>query len=375
MAFTAIDLFCGCGGMILVLKEAGFDVVYANDINGDALKTYRHNFSGVVVEQGDIVQINPQDVKKRIKAGSIDLIAAGTPCQGFSSSGRRNPNDPRNKLFKQLLKFVKVFRPKIFVMENVSGLMSMDEGNVMQKIKKSFNKEGYFVHYKVLSATDYGVPQNRKRIFIIGSRKIIPEKQLFPCKKTKKVVTAKEAISDLSFLGINESSRNYTIPPKSRYQKLMRRKSVVLYNHESPLHSRKIQKRFAAIPPGKDGRDVLKNSGTSKRDFYRIHPDKPCRTITTLPEDLIHYKKNRIPTVRELARLQSFPDSFVFLGPRTTGGKQRKNSCPQYTQVGNAVPPLLAKAVFENLANVLGNHHEVQSKKKVAQLQVLPACA
>lgn len=356
MVLTALELFAGAGGMSLGLEKAGFRVLYANDINGDALKTYRHNFPNVIVQQGDITKIDPHDVKKKLKIKKVDLIVAGTPCQGFSTSGRRNPNDPRNKLFKQVLKFLKVFKPKIFVMENVNGLLTMGNGNTFDKIKTYFEKAGYHVNHKVLSAADFGVPQNRNRVFIIGTQKKIPKEMLFPSTNKKRAVTVKEAISDLAFLGIKENAKRYKTVPRSRYQRLMRGNCSILHNHESPNHSVKIQKRFSSIPCGKEAADVLKSNRTSKRDLYRLHPDRPSRTITTLPEDFIHYEKNRIPTVREVARLQSFPDWFVFLGPRTTGGRQRKHTCPQYTQVGNAVPPMMAESVFKNLATVLEKH-------------------
>lgn len=349
----AIDLFCGCGGIGLGLKNAGFDVVYANDVNEDALKTYSANFKETLVECGDITKINPLDVKKKIKNQKIDLIVAGPPCQGFSTSGKRNPNDPRNKLFKQLIKFVNVFQPNAFIMENVNGLLNMQDGNIFNRIKKSFEDVGYNVHHDVLTASDFGVPQNRKRVFIIGTQKEIPKSELFPKKRNRKIISVEDAISDLAFLGLHERTETYKIKPKSDYQKKMRAKSNVLQNHESADHSEKIQKRFAQIPPGVNGRDILLKSATSKRDFYRFNPKNPSRTITTLPEDFIHYKLNRIPTVRELARLQSFPDDFIFLGPRTTGGKQRITSCPQYTQIGNAVPPMMATAVFKKISKLL----------------------
>lgn len=353
MGLKAIELFCGCGGMGLGLKNAGFDVLYANDINEDAVKTYRENLKETIVECGDITQINPFDVKKKIKNQKIDLIVAGTPCQGFSTSGKRNPNDPRNKLFKQLIKFVNAFKPEIFVMENVSGLLTMNKGRVFDKISKSFQEIGYYVKHDVLTASDFGIPQNRKRVFIIGTKKEIPKSKLFPKIRNKKKVSIEDAISDLAFLGLNAKADAYKTKPKSNYQKKMRVKSKKIHNHESPNHSEKIQKRFAKIPQGVDGRRIFDKSITSKRDFYRMNSKKPSRTVTTLPEDFIHYKLNRIPTVREMARLQSFPDNFVFLGPRTTGGKERIKSCPQYTQVGNAVPPLLAQAVFKKIANIV----------------------
>ena len=353
---TVIDLFSGCGGMSLGLEKAGYDIVYANDINGDALKTYKRNFPHVVVEQGDITKIDPYNVSKKIKKRHVDVIVAGAPCQGFSTSGKRNPDDPRSKLFLQIIKFLKVFRPKIFVMENVSGLLSMEKGNTMKTIIKHFSDSDYHVTYRILSAAEFGVPQMRNRVFIVGSSKPIPADKLFPRPNVTKPISVKEAISDLAFLGLGTGSDNYLLKPRSTYQKKMRCGSKTLHNHESANHSLRIQKRFSMIPPGVDGRNALKNSDTNKRDYYRLHPNKTSRTITTLPEDLIHYKHDRIPTVRELARLQSFPDTFVFCGPRTTGGKQRKFSCPQYTQIGNAVPPLLSEMLFLQISKVLNTY-------------------
>ena len=342
----AIELFAGCGGMSLGIKRAGFDIVYANEINADAVKTYQKNFPDVFVQQEDIKKVNPVLLKKKI--GKVDLIAAGTPCQGFSMAGPRNPNDPRNELFLQLLKFVETFKPKIFVMENVPGILTMDNGKVIKRIEKSFFKIGYTIQYKILHASDFGVPQERKRIFIVGMKKKISFENLFPNSKKNKV-TVEDALSDLANLGINDHSSVYHSKPKSKFQSKMRKKSKVIYNHESSNHNIEIQKRFANVPAGKNGSKVLKNTRTKKRDYHRMHPKTASRTITTIPEDFIHYKQNRIPTVREMARLQSFPDNFEFLGPKMTGGKRRKISCPQYTQVANAVPPLLAEIVFENL--------------------------
>lgn len=350
MSLRAIELFTGCGGMSLGLKRAGFDIVYANEINEDAVKTYRKNFPDVFVQQEDIKKVNPVLLKKKI--GQIDLIAAGTPCQGFSMAGPRNPNDPRNKLFLQLLKFVDTFKPKMFVMENVPGILTMDEGKVIKRIENAFSKIGYVIQYKVLIASDFGVPQERKRIFIVGSKEKISSEKLFPTNK-KTRVTVEEALSDLADLRVNDRSTTYKNKPKSKFQSKMRQKSNVIFNHESCNHNIKIQQRFAMVPAGKNGRQVLINSGTKKRDYYRMHPKTASRTITTIPEDFIHYKQNRIPTVREMARLQSFPDNFEFLGPKMTGGKRRTKSCPQYTQVANAVPPLLAEVVFKKIRNCL----------------------
>jgi len=351
---VAMDLFCGCGGMGLGLHNAGFDVVYANDINGDALNTYRHNLPTKIVEEGDITKIKHSNVLKSLNGKKIDIITAGTPCQGFSSVGRRNPNDPRNKLFLQLLKFVKVFKPKLFVMENVPGILTMENGKVVEMIENSFSKIGYNIQTKIMSASEFGVPQERKRIFLVGTKEKIPPEKLFPNTKRRKV-SASDALSDLEFLGIGKKATTYKTKAKSRYQSRMRKNSRSVFNHESCNHDIKIQNRFARIPPGKNGGKVLKNSGTKKRIYHKLHAGKVSKTVTTIPEDFIHYKQNRIPTVREMARLQSFPDDFQFFGPRMAGGKRRRKSCPQYTQVANAVPPLMAEAVFRKIKHIILN--------------------
>jgi DNA (cytosine-5)-methyltransferase 1 len=204
------------------------------------------------------------------------------------------------------------------------------------------------VNIRKLVASDFGVPQRRSRVFIICSKKKMAEGKLFPKPKNHREVSIRNAISDLAFLGVGSSSDRYALKPRSKFQKAIRRKSRVLYNHESPNHSEKIQRRFSLVPTGKYGRSSA-HYDSGKRDCFKMDPSKPCRTISTLPEDLVHYSRDRIPTVRELARLQSFPDWFVFHGPRTTGGPRRRLECPQYTQVGNAVPPMLAEAVFRKI--------------------------
>lgn len=348
---TAIDLFAGCGGMSLGMKSAGMKIVFANEVNDDAALTYAYNFPHVKLSVADVKKIDLRALKREI-GSEIDIIAAGLPCQGFSMAGRRQAGDPRNRLFIYLMKFVEVFRPKIVVIENVKGMLLAAEGAIISRIRDELAHLGYSVHMKVLSSSDYGVPQKRERVFIIATAKDIPEEELFPPKNCAQI-SVKDAISDLAFLGVGEKTFVYKRPPLTTYQKTMRKDCKMLHNHESPRHSAKIQKRFAAIPIGTNGRKALRRTSTAKHTYYKMNPMKPCRTITTLPEDFVHYKVSRIPTVRELARLQSFPDDFVFLGPRTTGGPQRKSSCPQYTQVGNAVPPLLAEEVFKNLARIL----------------------
>ena len=325
---------------------AGFDILYANDINKEATDTYRANLHADKVECTDVALVDPAELQARI-GRPVDVVVAGTPCQGFSTLGRRNPDDPRNDMFRHLVRFLKTFRPKAFMMENVAGILSMGGGADFANICKALEDVGYVVTPVKLSASDYGVPQNRIRIFLIGTRGKMGMSTPEP---EGKKVTVSEAISDLAFLGPGESSSKYVGPPSSEYQERMRAGCDTLFNHEAANHSKKVRDRFASIQAGDNWR---KHPETRKRDCHKMDPNSQSRTITTLPEDLVHYSCHRIPTVRELARIQSFPDSFEFKGPRTTGGPNRVRTCCQYTQVGNAVPPELARRLFENIKSVL----------------------
>jgi len=347
-----MDLFAGCGGMSIGLENAGFEIIHANEINEDAASTYKRNFPHIDLEVKDVRLIDVQALWRKLGKPDVDVMAAGPPCQGFSIAGQRKPRDPRNSLYSEVLRFARVFHPRIVVIENVLGMLILGRGRFVKKIISELVQLGYQAHWKVLLASEYGVPQARKRVFIIGTSIDIPRDNLFP-KPTANRVSAAQAISDLAFLGINEQCRQYMLPALSNYQKLMRTKSVVLHNHQSPNHSNKILKRFARIPPGENGKRVLRWVRTRKRTYYKLDPSEPSRTLTTLPEDLVHYEKNRILTVREMARLQSIPDHFEFLGPRTTGGETRRRACPQYTQVANAVPSLVATDVYEKLSGLL----------------------
>jgi DNA (cytosine-5)-methyltransferase 1 len=350
MTLTAIDLFAGAGGLSEGLREAGFTISVANEINKDAVKTYEKNHPDTKMIQGDITKIAESEIISSIK-GDIDLVAAGPPCQGFSLAGKRDINDPRNSLFKELVKVVKEVQPKFFLMENVTGIKTMDEGKVLPAIESAFRGLNYGVYAYTLNAMYFGVPQDRERVFILGRRDGKHPKAPEMYNTNNKIVTVEQAISDLDFLNSGESSRVYKKEPESEYQKLMRRNVGVndLKNHEAPKHTRKILDRFSLFKEGQSIQDLPTEWQTKKKVQYRIERNKPMRTITTLPDDFIHYSKNRILTVRENARFQSFPDNYVFYGKKSTGGKKRRHEVPQYTQVGNAVPCLLAKAVGERI--------------------------
>ncbi len=350
--FNAVDLFSGCGGLSLGLTAAGFNIIYANEINKAAADTYRYNLiermgHGTLLDVRDISKVPTDDIVSAAGGRKIHLVAGGPPCQGFSMAGRRDINDPRNRLFKELLRVVGEVDPPLFLMENVKGILSMEGGNVIRTIMEAFTDLGYDVKKEVLKASEFGVPQDRERVFIIGTK--IGNGTLHPNPDSTDPVTVSEAIGDLSFLDSGESSTEYRMSTFSDYQEQMRGTNSVLHNHEAATHSDKIRKRFSMLSPGEKGQELPAEFRTKKMVLKRLDGSKPAPTVTTLPDDYIHYQKDRILTVREMARLQSFPDDFVFLGPRTTGGRRRRHEIPQYSQVGNAVPPLLARKVGEHL--------------------------
>ena len=340
----AVDLFAGAGGLSEGLREAGFRIVLANEKQGDAVLTYRKNHPDTRMIEGDITEVGDSEVIPAIK-GDIDLIAAGPPCQGFSMAGRRNIDDRRNSLFKELVKIVREINPKFFLMENVKGILSMDGGSVIGAIENAFRSNGYIVEKYVLNSVDFGVPQYRERVFIIGRNDGITP--IPPVALSSRIVTVGEAISDLDFLDVGESSTIYEKEPESNYQRTMREKTSKndLRNHDAPRHTKHVTERFSKFKEGQTMKDIPEEWRTKKRNVYRFDRNKPSWTLTTLPDDYIHYSRNRIPTVREYARIQSFPDHYVFYGKKSTGGLRRRTDVPQYSQAGNAIPPLLAKAV------------------------------
>jgi DNA (cytosine-5)-methyltransferase 1 len=346
---TAVDLFAGAGGLSEGLREAGFHVLVANEKQQDAVLTYKKNHPETKMIPGDITEIGDSELIPAIK-GDIDLVAGGPPCQGFSLAGRRNINDKRNSLFKELVKIIREVQPKFFLMENVKGILSMDEGKVINAIQNAFSAEGYKVKTFVLNAVWFGVPQVRERVFILGKKngtEPLPPHEYF--NPPKDFVSVGEAISDLDFLEAGESSTVYEKEPESKYQTLMRGKTGKndLRNHEAARHTKQVIDRFSVFKEGQTMSDIPLDCRTKKRNVFRFDSKRPAWTLTTLPDDYIHYSRNRIPTVREYARLQSFPDHYIFYGKKSTGGLNRRVDVPQYSQVGNAVPPLLAKKVGE----------------------------
>jgi len=354
--FNAVDLFAGCGGISEGLKDAGFKIIFANEIHPDAALTYNQNINRrqkqkTIMKVCNIKNLTDDLILNSIGNNRIHLVAAGPPCQGFSMAGKRNINDPRNFLFKHMVHFVQLLKPDFFLMENVKGLLTLNNGKAIEAIENEFRNIDYFLKKSVYNATNFGVPQRRERVIIIGSYH--EDLDLLPEEKKLTPITVKEAISDLDFLGSGESSSKYQIKPSSEYQKKMRANSTALYNHEAPNHTKVIVKRFSKLEQGMRVNDLPTGEKTKKIVQFRLIENLPSPTLTTLPDDYIHYKQNRILTVRECARIQSFPDDFIFFGKKSTGGLRRRHDVPQYTQVGNAVPPLMAKGIGEHIRSLL----------------------
>lgn len=339
---TVIDLFAGVGGMSLGFEQAGFNVVLANEYDKEIANAYRNNHAGTKMVVGDITALN-LDETFGAYAGKIDVIIGGPPCQGFSQKGQRKTiHDERNFLFKYYVKVVELVHPKYFVMENVPNLLTAENGYFRKEIAELFNGMGYNLTSGVLNAADYGVPQNRRRAVIIGKRDgDAPELPI----KAEKRVTIWDAIGDLAYLesGEGQEEQQYAENPISDYAKNLRGDMKVLHNHVATKHSKIALERLALIPPN-CGKEVLPDEHLTKSIYSgtwsRMIKDDISVTITTrfdTPSSgrFTHPYLNRAITVREAARIQSFPDSFIFTGTKSS----------QMKQVGNAVPPRLANAI------------------------------
>jgi len=370
-ALNIIDLFAGCGGLSLGFEMTGFNIPLAIERDEWAAETYKYNHSNTKVLTEDITQIYnfhsilPENTK-------IDGIIGGPPCQGFSLSGNRDKNDPRNSLFMDFVRFVEHYKPKFFVMENVTGILSMVTKNgesVKEVILKEYKNIGYNVEIFQLNAAEFGVPQSRIRVFFIGLRediiynrdKLAPVGYLFGNDQ----ITIEDAIMDLPKLNAGEGSETsqYTLNPETPYQKWARGDCLNLYNHVTMKHTPRLVERFSHIGYGQSVADVDEEFQQRKRgdaskisgkvysqNNMRPYPNKPSPTIpASFQSNFIHPYENRNYTAREGARLQSFPDSYVFKGKRTTMSWEKNLS--QYQQIGNAVPPLLAKAIAKKIAD------------------------
>ena len=339
-----IDLFSGVGGLSLGFEKAGFKTIAAVDVWEDAIKTYNHNHTKKTGIAIDIATFNKEILPNLSTNTKIDGVIGGPPCQGFSSARLSDNgdeinkiNENRNKLYIDFFETVKKTKPSFFLIENVRGMAARNDGAFIKDIQLRFGSIGFKINFKVLNASDYGVPQNRHRVFIVGLKKNLFD---FPILQKEKV-SSHDALSDLP---TNEyaDKLDYPCSPLNDYQKLMRHNSKFIFNHEITSHSEQTIKIISLIPDGgsiKSLPDSFWKVRKFNKAFQRMNSSLPSLTIDTGHRNYFHYKENRVPTVREAARLQSFPDSFAFLGSKTS----------QYKQVGNAVPPLLAFEIAKRI--------------------------
>lgn len=357
---SVIDYFCGAGGFSQGFKQAGFNILLGIDKDENSLETFKKNHNCKTLKS-DISKINPEKVRNIIDEKDIDVVIGGPPCQGFSIAGDRNEDDERNTLFLDFAKHIESLKPKYFVMENVPGLLSMNtpEGEpVIERIKKEFESIGYKVSFSKLKASNYGTPQHRKRVFIIGSLNntvSFPEKTHSDNSEKLDYITVKEAISDLPKLKAGETKEKYTSNPKNEYQKKMRKNVEKLENHSAVNHREHIIERFNHIPQGgnmSDAPEELQPSKIYNSRNRRLEEDKPSYTVTShVLDELLHPWSDRSITVREAARLQGFPDNYVFKGSRNVFHGSDETS--QYEQVGNAVPVCLSESIANSIKHKL----------------------
>lgn len=355
--FTCVDLFSGAGGLSRGFYDAGYNVVLGVDFDDAALQTFKANHGNAEAMKLDLFDHNNINAivdflkEKNIK---LDVLVGGPPCQGFSIAGPRDMNDKRNTLYLAMVKLAATLKPQAVVLENVPGMIQTNGGIGAKRIIEDFVEIGYKMTPKLLYAPDYGIPQIRKRVFFVGLRDSesafeFPE----PFVNSEDYVTCEDAISDLPPLQTaggeiiyGEEVQEYETEPKTEYQKMMRKNSKSVRNHIGSIPIEKTKKMISLVPEGKN----YKALPEEYRGMYKYHEaltrynsKKPSLTINTGHRSHFHYKYNRIPTVRESARLQSFPDDFIFYG----------NKSQQYKQVGNAVPPMLGQVVAKKLLEYL----------------------
>ena len=323
--FTYVDLFCGAGGFTAGFERAGLKNVFSIDFDKNFCKTYKRNFPEHHLIEKDITLLTTKEIRNILGNTKVDIVIGGPPCQGFSIAGnigRKFLDDDRNKLFNEFVRVVKIVRPAVFVMENVARLFSHNNNRTRRDILKSFYEIGYKTECKVVNAADYGIPQVRRRVLFIGTR----NKKLqitFPEASVSHKVTVSDALEDMPALNSGESSDAF-------------------FNHKAMRHSDQMITKMNFVLDGGDRLQIpasIRPRTGDARKYIRYDSNAPSVTVTGDMRKIFHFSQNRALTVRELARLQSFSDDFIFEG----------TSISQQQQVGNAVPPLMAETIARHL--------------------------
>jgi DNA (cytosine-5)-methyltransferase 1 len=324
-----VDLFCGSGGFSLGFDNKGFQNIFSIDIEPSFCETYKYNFPNHQLVVKDICKLSDKDVLALIGSHKIDVVIGGPPCQGFSMAGnigRKFIDDPRNKLYREFLRVVKVIGPKFFVMENVARLYTHSKGLIRNQIISDFNEIGYNLECKVVNTVHYGIPQIRNRVLFIGSKS--NTEILFPKKVEKKPLTVAESIECYPPLKSGEDS---DVP-----------------NHSAMNHSEQMLKKMSFVKDGGDRNQIpakIRPTSGDIRKYIRYNSKEPSVCITGDMRKIFHYEQNRALTVRELAKLQTYPDTFIFKGSKIS----------QQQQVGNSVPPKLAESIAEAIKKMVKN--------------------
>ncbi len=343
--YIGIDIFSGAGGLSLGAIKAGINIPIAIEKESNAAKTFKRNHPETIVITEDILKIDPNsfDIFEPL------IVFGGPPCQGFSlsNSKTRNKENENNNLYQEFIRFIRELKPKWLLFENVEGIISFNKGDTVKQIKRNFEELGYTVNYRVLSATDFGVPQDRNRFILVGNREGICFE--FP-DKIKSKVSVMEAISDLPTLinGQKDEALPYKNNTASSYAKKMRNGSEVSRQNFVSKNNELVVERYKHIKPGQNWKAIpdylmqnYKNKDNCHSGIYkRLNPDFPSVVISNYRKNmLIHPEQDRGLSVREAARIQSFPDDFIFEG----------SLMHIQQQIGNAVPPLLAEAIFKQI--------------------------
>ena len=366
MAYKVVDLFAGVGGLSYgFAHDPAFEIIAANEILKPMADAYSQNHPNAKVYNKDIKDFSIEDLTRDfgIKRGDIDVVVGGPPCQAYSTVGKRLIDDPRGKLFQEYYRILNELRPKIFVFENVKGLLSMQGGELIKTIIALFESIGYRMHRRLLNAADYGTPQVRERVILVGTLDqrpfIYPRPTHYnpelgvPSDNTRKpYVTLGEALGDLPSIKTGEQGLHYATDPQNDYQHLMRRNAPLeIQEHEVPKNGDKLVAIMEALPDGGSPKDIpeeLRPTSGFANCYCRLWWDRPSTTITrnlgcVSSSRCVHPRDPRPLSTREGARLQGFPDDYIFCGKR--GDK--------HLQIGNAVPTFLSKAIKDSVKSYL----------------------